>query len=655
MNTYYGQYIRNRYPTYSRIRNDDNSNGGKIFDTLGNYFQIQLNEIKKRNFNNRCIENLPILEPEAYYEIQLNQNSEFQTWISSSENEINNIYIEGNRNQNTIVLNRADNLNSFLEISPSTIGILEKEDTLDFEDNVLFILDKDEKKYDGSFYLGEKGRHIYLEIPKEWINENNKFERLIYNSFETSPNFQYNYFITIRGVDIADKEIEETIYLSLDTIYRSKTKFKYLKSLIPDNTKKIKGSFLLEKFGFSAPVIVKIYNNERKEFLRYEMMDLVLNKKIEKDISNIWSDCFFNLSHEENETFLNYNFCLFNENQLPVFNNYDFYNEITFSDIQNKSFVTLIKQQLLLPIGFTEGEIIEDFTIDFQRNKIIAITNLLKVIYYDIGKNTFENPSFGRTKQISLEFENENQHVKYKEEKELHLFNNNFDLVINNICIFRKTPFANNNQIEFLNGSYEWQFTPFYFNKKLFYSNDIVKQQFADLDFVNKIKIPVVFNIPGQWDFYVLSFNDNNIDLKNLLSQFSFDGNDLNLYLKNKAIENLTNPINDFELNYKSYYVENNLPIKTFDLQNEFNTLLDDQIDINNISINLEMNTNNSLLFIYINDLTNEKLHVYKTNFHSDVFFYDNSRKTIFTQEDYDNLMININDGSLNFAILRDE
>lgn len=653
MNTYYGQYIRNRYPEYSRIRNDDNSVGGKIFDTIGDYFQLQLNELKKRNFNNRAIENIPILEPEAYYEIQLNQNDSFKTWISNDSNEINSILVSGFRSSNLNDLAKAETLNSFLELAPTTIDSLTKEEELDFDQNLLFTLNKDEKIFDGNFYLGEKGHHIYLNIPKEWINEEDKLERLFYESDKTNPFFQYNYFVTIRGIDIADKPVEETINIGIDTIYRSKTKFKYLKSLVPDNTKNIQGSFLLEKFGFNAPVFVYLYYNEAKEIYRYDMLDLVLNKRIENQTSSIWSDCYFSLENKDNRSFLNYNFCLFNETQLPVFNNYDYFNSIVYPDIQSKSFHKLIEQELFLPEGFAQDEFIEDFTIDIQRNKIIAVTNLLKVIFYDIGKSNFENPSFGRTKQISLEIESSNQRVAYGEERVLKLFNTNFDFKIDKLCIFRKTPFANNNQIQFLNNEYQWQFTPYIFDDKLFLSSDIIKQQFADYDFINKIKIPVSFNVPGQWDFYVLSFNRQNLDLYNLLNQVEFDGDKFNFYLRSRSIENLTNPIHEFELNFKSFYVENKLPIRSFDLFSNFQDFLNEGIDIENIKINLEMNSNNSFLYIIISDLTNEKVHVYKTKFHSDVFFYDITRKTIFVQEDYDNVIIDINNGSLTFSILR--
>lgn len=654
MNTYYGQYIRNRYPEYSRIRNDDNSVGGKIFDTIGNYFQLQLNELKKRNFNNRAIENLPILEPEAYYEIQLNQNDSFSTWISNEANEINNLTVKGFRNSNLNVLTKAETLNSFLELAPTGIDFLSKEEELNFDKNLLFVLNKEENIYNGEFYLGEKGHHIYINIPKEWINENDQLERLFYDSDLTKPFFQYNYFVTIRGIDIADKEVEETINIGIDTIYRSKTKFKYLKSLVPDNTKRVSGSFLLERSGFQSPIFVYLFYNESKEILRYDMLDLVLNKRIEKQVSSIWSDCYFSLEKKDNRSFLNYNFCLFNESQLPIFNKYDFFNSISYSDIQSKSFFKLIEQELFLPEGFAQDEFIEDFTIDIQRNKIIAVTNLLKVIYYDIGKNSFENPSFGRTKQISLEIESSNQRVSFGEERILKLFNTNFDFKIDKLCIFRKTPFANSNQIQFLNNDFEWQFSPYIFDDKLYYSSDFIKQQFADYDFINKIKIPVLFNVPGQWDFYVLSFNRQNLDLYNLLNQIEFNGDQFNFYLKTRSADNLTNPIHEFELNYKSFYVENNLPIRSFNLFSNFQDFMNDGIDIENIKINLEMNSNNSILYFIITDLTNEKVHIYKSSFHSDVFFYDIGRKTIFVQEDYDNVIIDINNGSLTFSILRE-
>ena len=116
--------------------------------------------------------------------------------------------------------------------------------------------------------------------------------------------------------------------------------------------------------------------------------------------------------------------------------------------------------------------------------------------------------------------------------------------------------------------------------------------------FLASIQIPVLFDEVGQWDFYILSFANDNYNFKTEMNKYINKPNELssswNLYdflisqiHKNEYLSlSKDNPLNlNFELNYYSVMVENTTSFQKYSLKEKLMT----ELNVNNLQ-NINVN-----------------------------------------------------------------
>jgi hypothetical protein len=466
MKSFYGQYGRNKFPIYSRIRTDDNSIGGKLLDEIGDALQTSLTDIKKNFKQRRALENLPIFERSKIFKVDLFSNPQYIEFLSKTNTK--NFNIDVKTMDNTILSPTLYDLNN--QVFPSDF-ILNKNKTA-IHDYVLFDTIRSFFRFSEKKHLGEQGEHLWFYIPKTYKNEFEIDEIINFKTKETSYRFNTNqkegdYFIVIRGIDIADNYKEEQIRITNDTLYRTKTKFKYICDLVKDVERGIVGGSMFERINFEGRVVCSIFPIYR-DYISYDFYELVspYSKRVagaeinaENEMMNFYSKMYLKLNRdEENDLdYLGYYFCGLDETTVS------FTSEFTSED---RLMILMFEQKL--DYDKENGERLTQIWPDYRINKLVAVSNYGNLYYFNVGKNEFNAPALPKTKSITLELESISQHTKFNSEVELKIFNRNYGYEIDNVMILRNRPSERNNlnpSFEFLQANATWSSEPFAFER----------------------------------------------------------------------------------------------------------------------------------------------------------------------------------------------
>ena len=598
MKSFYGQYGRNKFPIYSRIRTDDNSIGGKLLDEVGDALQTSLTDIKKNFKQRRALENLPVFERSKIFKVDLFSNPEYIEFLNKTTTK--NFNIEVKTTDDIILEPILYDLNNQKEVNDFNLNKVKT----NIEDYILFDTTEKIIKLIEKKHLGEQGEHLWFYVPKTY-NNNGLDELVNFKTAETTYRFNTNqkegdYFIVIRGIDIADNYKEEQIRVTNDTLYRTKTKFKYICDLVKDVEKGIVGGSMFERINFEGRVVCSIFPIYR-DYISYDFYELVspYSKRvaggeinIENEIMNFYSKMYLKLNRdEENDLdYLGYYFCGLDETTVS------FTSEFTSED---RLMILMFEQRL--DYDKEDGEKLIQIWPDYKINKLVAVSNYGNLYYFNVGKNEFNAPALPKTKSITLELESMSQHVKFNSEIDLKIFNRNYGYEIDNIMIIRNRPFEKNNtspSFEFLQSDATWSSDPFVFERdarKLFITK---LEELRESSFLSSIEIPVVFDETGQWDFYILSFANDNYHFKDEIKKYIYNPDELgtswNLYdfliseiNKNEyARSSKDNLLNlNFELNYYSVMVENTASSKKYSLKEKLKTVLNVN-NLQNINVN---------------------------------------------------------------------
>ena len=659
MKSFYGQYGRNKFPIYSRIRTDDNSIGGKLLDEIGDALQTSLTDLKMNYKQRKALENLPVFERGKIFKVELFSNPEYINFLNSVNEK--SFSIEVLTLDNLILSPKEYQFNTQLIASDFDLNKKRTE----ISDYILFDTLRSFFRFSEKKHLGEQGEHLWFYIPKTYKNEYQIDEIIKFKNAETTYRFNSNqkegdYFIVIRGIDIADNYKEEQIRITNDTLYRTKTKFKYICDLVKDVERGIVGGSMFERINFEGRVVCSIFPIYR-DYISYDFYELVspYSKRIagaeinaENEVMNFYSKMYLKLNRdEENDLdYLGYYFCGLDETTVS------FTSQI---NDENKLMILMFEQRL--DYDKEEGEKLNQIWPDYKINKLVAVSNLGNLYYFNVGKNEFNAPVLPKTKSITLELESMSQHVKFNSEIDLKIFNRNYGYEIDNVMILRSKPSERNNLVsnfEFLQADGTWSFNPFVFERdarKLFITK---LEELRESSFLSSIQIPVLFNEVGQWDFYILSFANDNYHFKEEMNKYIRNPNELsaswNLYdfliseiNRNEYLSlQKDNPVNlNFELNYYSVMVENSTSSQKHSLEQKFLTELNVN-NLQNINVNfyIDFVENNYIFYTIANEVATNIEAIPIENYYN---FYNLRDRYLILYKDIPEVKINFT--SLNF------
>jgi len=645
MKSFFGQFYRNRFPKYSRIRNDDNSVGAKIFDIIGSEMHAPLMHAMKNRKEREVLLNQPITLPDCFYYVLLDSDSfvndikdnYFRSYISSLRIQslrdtikVNSILAK--ENNISISCSIIQSLNLLFSLPP-TRAIL-SENYITDENNAL-ILSTTSKEKSLNYFFNYNGEYVYITVHKEYkVGATDK--RIFYYS-EDNPYSKYNgeLSVTLRGYDEFMNRVEEKIYIGLKSHYRSKTRFLYLKDLKQDNTIDSFGGFAFETNGFET--LVELHKHPCYEQIEelYES-GLLVNKDY---FLNGSSDRFFaDALYDIKDNIFSYYFYVFSG--LVIYKYNEFPREYTKR--------IFYQQNLNIP----EGHNIVSYDIDSTRDLLVTLTDKGLLSFFPIERRQFKHPEINRTKYTSLEFENTIQRTrKLNETVYLQLFDRQFTKRNDCILIFRRRPSYKNlsdNKLkfEFLNLDNEWVETPYIFKRKQILNYNIPLDHLIENRLSNDIQIPVLFDEVGQYDFYVMNYdiaNSASYEMENkYLKESVYTPEKLKRFFESElAKQEYAENENElfFELNYHSVYVESNDAYKSFQLLNTEEDFLNEFED-KKFSIKFK-NVNNSLFF-YVNNDTENSVNIYTVFLHFDYIIFDQKsyQSTLVTFEDYDSISV---------------
>lgn len=667
MKSFHGQHYRNRFPSYSRIRMDDNSVGGKILNVIGDAYQNStwyLNRYKKQidalldrsvfgiesSYSFLFSSNSKKYINEGFEQDLKNNYSSFYLALSAFEKRT--LFVQTcTANDNLISVTQIKEPDSAFTQPPTRLSNLRVEKSFTNENPLIDEIYKSNIKSKNLFING-RGLNLYIEIPRVFTwNSNTETLKYYYQNYAV-PLYDEEFKIILRGLDVNLNPIEEVIQLNLGVYYKTKNKFMYLKDLSIDVYNNVIGGPAIEMQGFEGLVRIWKYPCFVKQKMQYDNIELVNKGFYLLDEENIYfSPCRLGVENG----LLNYYFDIYsNINRFK-------YNEV-YDNILKKPDTNLIHKLFMQQsLELEANESVLSFDYDYFTNHLVCLTNLGKLKYFSIKFEDFAQPEIRRTKNISLEIENTFQHVVLNQDTELNkyelsLYDRHYVYKTNTLLIFRRTPTlkANTNTfvLEFLNNAGDWVTTPYRFENLEYYTNlegneDL--NNFMSSHHINSLKIPVTFTENGQYDFYVLSGHHLNNDYLDFLSVLSSGYTHENFlkYINNQldiqdSNEDGYNSI-FFELNYHSVLVER-LPLtKSFDLTTLNLNWISENIN-KSLYINFE-SVNNSLK-IYVKNDNNFLDKIYILDQHFDYVIFDNQTSESYFLEDYENLEVTFSTSS---------
>lgn len=614
MKSFYGQYGRNKFPIYSRIRTDDNSVGGKILDDLGDALQTSIVDSKKNYKQKQALENLPVFEYSKVYKIDLFQNDKYREFLSKNLSAYN--FFIKDLNDSDVSLTQVP-FDVHTTIIPQDYNLEIQRENIQNTKIDLFETKESFFSLDQKRHLGEQGHHLWFYVPKSYEVTPGTKEIIDFKTQETTYGWstnqrEGNYFIIIRGIDIADNYKEEQIRITTDTIYRTKVKFKYICDLTKDIQRNITGGPAYEAIGFSTKVKCSIYPKYR-DYISYDFYELVsaYSRKIygaevdvENDLFNFYSKMYLKLNRDEenNLDYLGYYFCGLSDITVAETSRFE----------ENKTMVLMFEQRL--DYDKETGEYITQIWPDYKLNLLVGFSNLCNLYYFKVGKNDFSAPLLPKTKTVTLELEAIAQHLKFNSEAKISIFNRNYGWEIDNIIIIRNKPsdrnLSNGSSFEFLQSDYTWS-RKLYIHERDSRSLFLRKlEEIREESWLRSIDITSTLNEPGQWDFYVLNFSNENYNFKDKIKEFGLNNQNVNSatfydFIIREVERNEYNVAQkdsimnlNFDLNYLSLIVERTESSINNKLKTKFQNLLNvDNLQNINVNFYIDFVENNYIFY----------------------------------------------------------
>jgi hypothetical protein len=409
-NTFYGEFIKEKFPERSRIRKDSSSTGAKLFDGLGSFIEKQYrSKMLQEKHSPRYCNSMGTSVLSKLYETEVGSNSTYQQEVNGLEVESAEITL-----QNDSVISCVKSLDELYNAHPESYNYI----GFSFENtSVIKISDKN--------YIKEIA-YIFKEEKELFIN--------VQAITSTYKNIEKCY-IKLCGKNIHGVPVEESIDIRGEGLYKTKTKFYSLEKIekdknitggLPVNIYGLK-TFELEILTCSAQSFVEgtDYRDESKSVKKKR---IILNNYLSKspnrkNIPNGFSDNdlvleLVNYEDENNLIYQSYFYYIHRhyENPAKVFSEENI-------EVEKEIFETVIGFTLL-------DEYLVDIEYSYDTNDIVGCTAEGVVHYYDIGMPVIPDNSVKRTTEVKLEIAFEDSYYLPSEEMVGRLITTNLDLPI---------------------------------------------------------------------------------------------------------------------------------------------------------------------------------------------------------------------------------
>lgn len=599
MYNFYSSFLKRYYPSWSKIRKDESSNGGMLLEALSTLFGMARENLLYTSVARRVIEGLPVLDYTNITIYNLNEDDNFREQYSQSTDINVSVSFVGDE----INLERISDRNYFTVLAPTRIQL----------NNTLLgntIVDLESENFlDEEVNLSSNGNYVYITLENSSYETKNNYPT--YNRVTNNELLEESYYIIVRGLDIGFEPIEEIIFVKDQFTYKTKNQFTKLMSLEEDEAYSVTQGPSIELVGFNSVFKISNYNIHKV----LEKTSYSIATSDDKDIEDVEgytldNDLIFSIYTDENEN----NFIKFY--YIPYLHA-KFYRHVLDYELKEK----IISEQFLN----VEGQI-RDYCYDKLRNKIYTLNQDFSISIFDIQKEGFSLGFINRTKMVSLSLESVGQRVKKDETKTLNTVLLNGRDLVGDYIIFRETPntrgaaqdFALN--IEFLQENKTWSQEGYVFKS----SFSLGKEKFEPLYF------DVDFNTEGQWDFYIIE-PDESLKIAVLNSP---DYETRVAEIKRLIDANVKEPISKIKINKYSILVEQAFSLREY---REWSVNLG--LDPDSSYKICKEGVSNQLKII---NLTNNN--IYLLDEKMDYFYLDFENKLIATTEEYTSATITYGD-----------
>ena len=420
-NTFYGEFIKEKFPKRSRIRKDSSSVGGKLLDGLGSFMEGEYRSkvLQEKHSPYYCgifgTNSLSTL-----FETQLSANQTYQESVAG--NKVNNATVTKSDGTKVVCVK------SIEELYNST------------PEKYVF-----EKYFSKELIIANVSNKNYIKQ----INYNFNEEINVYIDLKTISSTYKNKekpYIKLCGKNIHGKPIEESIYVEGEALYKSKSKFFSLEKIsksnhgsggFPVNIYGLK-TFELEVLAFSSQSFSSgtDYRNEEESV---EKKRIILNNYLSKskDLKNIPDGYSDNSLVVElvNVAGASYFYYIHRHYKEP---------EKVFSEnnvgVEKEIFETIIGFNLL-------EEYLSDIEYCFATNSLIGCTANGAIHYYKIGMPIIPENTVKRSSEVKLEIAFEESFYLPGENIVGRLITTNLDLPVYCFIVGK----IENGEITFLN------------------------------------------------------------------------------------------------------------------------------------------------------------------------------------------------------------
>ena len=409
-NTFYGEFIKEKFPERSRVRKDSSSTGAKLFDGLGSFIESKYrSRMLQEKHSPRYCNSLGTSVLSKLYETEVGSSSIYQQEVNGLEVESAEITL-----QNDTIIKCVKSLDELYNAHPKSY------DYISFSNEKTVVIQISDKNYIKEI------SYIFKEEKELFIN--------VQTITSTYKNIEKCY-IKLCGKNIHGKPVEESIDIRGEGLYKTKNKFYSLEKIekdknitggLPVNIYGLK-TFELEILTCSAQSFVDgtDYRDESKSVKKKRIiLDNYLSKSPNrKNIPNGFSDnsLVLELVNYEDEDALIYESYFYYihrhyENPVKAFSEENI-------EVEKEVFETVIGFTLL-------DEYLVDIEYSYDTNDIIGCTKDGVVHYYDIGLPVIPENSIKRTAEVKLEIAFEDSYYLPNEEMVGRLITTNLDLPI---------------------------------------------------------------------------------------------------------------------------------------------------------------------------------------------------------------------------------
>jgi len=592
--SFLGRSIRNRYPIWSTARRDDSSVAGRVLDTIGESMEdIRISGLRMRE-QMKPMEGKPIFEPSNLWSFNLGESDTYVRYTQDNKDYIN-IKVSAVSEGTPLVMRQAGSYEELCLTYPTRTEVALEEFRESF---TLAELAKEETSIDDSWDFKNKIYKVYFDV------KNSDY----YYDTRTKEKFNYNYFITIRGVNIADFPIEEVISIKDDGFYETKNYFKEIKALKKEPKYNIRGGKAIEREGFNGEIkiAIKPYNILAKEYM-YSLF-IERTDRINDGNSLIENRGFFELRKDEDLSYLDY-----------IYRYYDTGDKYRVADIESPdAFQDVLFSQVLLDSSGNNIEVV-DYCFDTVRNKLVTIDNSGEVRFYKIGKTHFNPFQIPRTKLIDFSLEAANQQVALYETSKIYALLERPKGTVVNFCVLRETQGI----YSFLQDDKSWGADLYLFKGR---------DRFDRFENADSFEFENYFDSIGQVNFYIVSFI--NETTTKLLESISNGDISITSDFISRIIAYTSNADQrDIYINSYAMMCEYSLPEYSFNVG----------FSGNNFGLFFEGVENN----LYVIKFTQTQEELYKIKEYKDYFLFDYESGEGATLEKYDSLSISINNDAI--------